>query len=375
MNRNKKILNLVTDNFYINDFHNSVKYLDYENHYAVLCIRKRKIRFLTCDHSQISIFGLNWEMLAREIDKYDKIIIHYLTPTVARFLLNYNFNGKIVLIFWGGELYFLPKYFKRIYYSFSRKYSNRKKLLFFDKVRQFLFLPSYRDIDKFYKSKKIDYFATFLRGDYDFFLQEYPQNIDLKYIEFAYQEFYPTVHVLNTTSIDKSPLEINVQIGNSAEPGNNHYEAISILKSVKGYFNVFCPLSYGDYQYAQRIKKEGMRLLGDRFVALDTFLSKEKYLQYLEKIDVAIFFNPYQQGAGNVIQLIGMGKTVYLDKKNTLKGFFDAIGVKTFDLSIIVKGEYLQLLNQTDKYKNVKLIESYFSKNIKKSRFENLFKI
>ena len=45
-----------------------------------------------------------------------------------------------------------------------------------------------------------------------------------------------------------------------------------------------------------------------------------QYLEFLGKIDIAIFNHRRQQGFGNAITLLGLGKKVYLNSVSTLNG-------------------------------------------------------
>lgn len=371
-----KVLHFITDNFYINDFVESIKNQDSDNDYILLCIRKRRIRFLNINHTQISIFEKEYRYLGNKLDQYDRVIVHFLTPTVARFLLSYAKECKIIMIFWGGEFYFLPRFYNQIYYSFSKKYSSRKRLIILDSIRRIFFLPSYKDVELFYQSQLLKYFAHYIQGDYKNYINVFPQNLRLEYVEFAYQEFItPSIFPIINQKKIKPFKEINIQLGNSADPGNNHYEALLILKGINEKFTIFCPLSYGDRKYSNNLKKYGANLFGNRFVPLETFLSKKQYFDNLETIDVAIFPNPYQQGAGNAIQLVGMGKTVYLDSRNTLKLFFEQLGIVVFDIANLSKKKQLEFITHEQQKLNIEKISLYFSNTNKLERVTRLFTI
>ena len=62
------------------------------------------------------------------------------------------------------------------------------------------------------------------------------------------------------------------------------------------------------------------------------FIPFEQYLEFLGKIDIAVFAHKRQQGMGNTITLLGMGKKVYMRSDVTPWVTFDGIGVKIFEL-------------------------------------------
>ena len=168
-----------------------------------------------------------------------------------------------------------------------------------------------------------------------------------------------------------SESTINIMIGNSADPSNNHIEILLELSKFKEKdIIIYAPLSYSDITNAKLVAEKGKVMFGDKFIPLTEFMDNEKYIQFLNNIDVAVFAHNRQQAMGNIISLLGMGKKVYMRKDITPWALFSDIGVKVFDFDNID----LVTINNKVKKENVKIIKSYFSEDRYISQLETLFK-
>lgn len=127
---------------------------------------------------------------------------------------------------------------------------------------------------------------------------------------------------------------LNVLVGNSADPSNNHLEVLKTLLPYKDKnINIYVPLSYGDEAHAKMVMEQGEKWFGDTFFPLTTFMKFEKYIGFLKSIDVAVFNHKRQQAMGNTITLLGLGATVYMRNDVSQWHLFKGLNIKIFDLS------------------------------------------
>jgi len=263
----------------------------------------------------------------------DKIIIHGLTSSI---IVNILFLQPWLLkksywFMWGGDFYF------------PEKQSWIKKQVI----------------------KKIGHIVTYIKGDYELVQKWYgakgKYHECFKYPSNLYKEYNikPKKHSI-----------INIQLGNSADPTNNH---IYILKKLVKYkdenISIFVPLSYGNKLYAQEVIKYGKKIFANKFIPLTEFMPFEKYLDFLSRIDIAIFAHNRQQAMGNIITLLGLGKKVYMRSDITPWKFFKDIGVKVFDVANIE----IDLINEKAKKENQQKIREYFSQKNYLTQLQNLF--
>jgi len=126
-------------------------------------------------------------------------------------------------------------------------------------------------------------------------------------------------------------------------------------------------LSYGNQDYAKSIIEEAKQRFGDKFEPLTEHMPFNQYLEILGKIDIAIFNHKRQQAFGNLINLLGLGKKVYIRKESTLNEVFQGMGIKVFD------AEHVDLFHISPALaeRNSKIVIKEFSE----SRLNESFKI
>ena len=125
---------------------------------------------------------------------------------------------------------------------------------------------------------------------------------------------------------------IHIQVGNSANPTNNTIEIIRFLaKNTGEKCRVFCPVSYGDEEYARTVIDYGKKELGDRFYPMTTFLDREQYASFVASVDILIMNHQRQQGLGNIFSYLYLGKKVYIRSDNSSFQFFEEHGIKVYD--------------------------------------------
>lgn len=152
---------------------------------------------------------------------------------------------------------------------------------------------------------------------------------------------------------------INILVGNSADPSNDHLEVFYKLEAFKDQdIRIYTPLSYGNPNYAKNIIQQGKQRFGDKFEALTEYMPFNEYLEFLGKMDIAIFNHRRQQAFGNTITLLGLGKKVYLNSVSTLNGVFKEFEISTFDVNEV----NIDFLDSHTANQNIRKVKTAFSK-------------
>lgn len=230
--------------------------------------------------------------LIKDLHTSQKIIIHGLFSPywVLLLFLQPWLIKKCYWAIWGGDLY----------YRIMRTRTVQSNIN--EYLRKFVI-------------KRMGGFITHIKGDYELVKDWYGAKGN-----YYYSFMYPS-NLFKEYSLKKEikPLDIiHIQIGNSADPNNNHLEILNKLHRYKHLdIEIICPLSYGDQEYARRVVEYGNDKFSHKFVPITEFLSFDKYLDLLGKIDIAIFNHNRQQALGNIITLLGLGKKVYIRKEIT----------------------------------------------------------
>jgi hypothetical protein len=106
----------------------------------------------------------------------------------------------------------------------------------------------------------------------------------------------------------KQHTGINILVGNSADPSNNHLDVLDKLEAHKNEnIKIYVPLSYGNQVIAEEKKR-----FGDKFIPRTEMMPFQNYLEFMGLIDIAIFNHKRQQAIGNTITLLGLRKKVFI---------------------------------------------------------------
>jgi len=154
---------------------------------------------------------------------------------------------------------------------------------------------------------------------------------------------------------------INVLVGNSTDPTNNHLEIFDILENqIENIDKIYCPLSYGVFEeYRDFIIKEGTKKFGHKFIALREFIPINEYTNLLKTIDVAIFNHNRQQAMGVTLSLLSLGKIVYLKAGTSSYNSLVERGFAVFDIKQV---EQVGIKFSRNTEVNKKLLEEYYSR-------------
>lgn len=148
-------------------------------------------------------------------------------------------------------------------------------------------------------------------------------------------------------------------VGNSATPSNRHEYAFDLLSSLRlEGWRIVVPLSYGEAGYADKISSMGFKRFGERFEPLREFLPFEQYLQLLAEVNIGIFAHDRQQGMGNIITLLGMGKTIFMDPEVSS---FELLADKGIEVKS-VHDLTLETISPEVAKKNERAVADYFNR-------------
>jgi len=258
----------------------------------------------------------------------NRVILHGLFDIKFAFILFFTpwLLKKCYWVMWGGDLYA---------YKRERKNKGWKRKEFFRRP----------------VIKKMGHLVTYIGGDVRLARKWYgatgKYHECLMYPSNLYKEYDVTA---NKSS------GINIQVGNSADPSNNHIEVLEMLLPFKDDdIAIYVPLSYGDLKHAKKVIRQGQKWFGDKFIPLTEYMPFEQYLNLLGSIDIALFNHKRQQAMGNAITLLGLGKTVYLRSDTTQWQLFQQKKIVIGDI------EKLKSLETLDTEGNKEIIKNQFS--------------
>jgi hypothetical protein len=138
---------------------------------------------------------------------------------------------------------------------------------------------------------------------------------------------------------------------------------------------IICPLSYGGPDdYAEQVKRKGSELFGSRFIPLAHFIKPDEYSSLLADVDVAVMNHNRQQGLGNILPILFLGKKVYLRKDTSSYQFLKRLGCGISGIDELENNpENLFHIEEGVPDRNRKIIGNLMSEENCVSLWDNLF--
>ena len=112
--------------------------------------------------------------------------------------------------------------------------------------------------------------------------------------------------------------KIRVMIGHSSNSSLHHIKWIKCFSRFPDQFSLFVPLAYGRENYKNKVVNYLNSISQIEYVLLENKTSIDEYTQMLNNVDIAVFDCKNQMALGNIIILLGLGKTVYLNKQSVV---------------------------------------------------------
>lgn len=217
--------------------------------------------------------------------------------------------------------------------------------------------------------RRIGHLVTYIEGDVELARQWYgAKGTHHECIMYLSNVVDPKMTVGSGPTSDRNSL--NILLGNSADPSNNHIEALERLLPFKNRdIKIYAPLSYGDQNHAKKVISQGKAWFGDKFVPMTDFMPFEQYLEFLKSLDIAIFNHQRQQAMGNTITLLGMGKTVFMRSDVSHWRFLKGLGINLNDVERLELGR----ITPDEADANAHVVRSYFSKATLTKQYSEIF--
>lgn len=271
----------------------------------------------------------------------DKVVLHSLLNINIVILLFFNRSilNKSYWVIWGDEIYQHDR-FDNLYWRVR------------EKIKRVVF-------------SRIPFLVTTTRGDVALTKRLY--NSKAKQIDcFTYPSNLYKGNFCSSPAHDDNHITV-IQIGNSSNPTNEHEVVFDLInKSNLTEYRLFCPVAYGNKINCDNLVKLGNEMFGDKIKFQRNLVSLKEYNTTLMGVNIGIFAQRRQQAAGNIITLLGMGKTIYMDTRSPLYEYFKSLGLIIHDYST---GDYKEQ-DSSISIHNSRVIESRFSKDSLKEDLE-----
>lgn len=247
---------------------------------------------------------------------------------------------------------------------------NRKKLL----QKQTYWVIWGADLYNAQRNIKNDYVRSHFKGyittcDVDETIKKYGTN----------KNFYSAecIFPINIEIIKKAEIKphdyIQIQINNSCD--ESIFEILNILEKFKNEnIKISAILSYGNMEIRDEIISKGKEIFGDKFEPVLEYMSPTDYVQHLAENDILIMNQKRQQGFGNIIASMALGKKVFLRSDVSTFGYYTKEGLRFYDTKLLPNLLYDEFINDNYAQENEKKIEeTLFNEIYMKHQWEKVF--
>ena len=341
---NKNILHLCFIDKFIPDFIELVRNKVKTNTHTFITMGSNYQKYPVKKGNDLTFLSgryLRYFTIIRKLNEADKIMLHGLFDPGVIILLFLQpwLLKKCYWVMWGGDIYYSP----------------RKTLL-----------GIFVEFCKKRVARNIGYLVACVEGDVEHVRKIYGAQGVHKYSIMYLSNCFKC---LPFTENNYKPV-LHIQLGNSGDTTNNHYQMLDKLYgSLSGEFKIFAPLSYGNKKNIEAVVNKGKEYFGDKFIPMLDFMSLESYTAWQQSIDIAIFAHKRQQGMGNIITLLGLGKTIYMH--NDLSS---TTCLKQFGLAISdINNDHIEVLPSNISNQNIDIIKHQFSTDSLIKQLNNLF--
>lgn len=300
------------------------------------------------------------------LKKYDFIVLHSLTSINQEIVMKAPPEIKFLWLGWGCDYYsyfqegesalFLPS-------TLALYNSHKKQVTLYQLLRSkvALLYRLFTNRHNLFKKclRKIDYFSPVLPGEYDLCRNKF-NRLRAKYISWNYGTLEDDL------SIEGLSLEgNNILLGNSASYANNHLEAMDrLLKQAPNLSGkIIAPLSYGDNVYRDSIIENGKKM-GSIFTTLIDFMPPRDYLKLIASCRYVIMNHLRQQALGNIVIMMNLGASIFLNPQNPAYSFFVGRGAHIFRVDDLSTGRNFRDFNLADEQveKNRSILKNHWGR-------------
>lgn len=325
-------------------------------HYFIVSSKAKSLRFINSKniyYIENFYYAIKNKEIQSLLDLASMIIASGLFETTKFIsMLKHRHFNKLNIQLWGGDFYFLQDKIDR-----------------FDIVGR---LVKYRHLRCISKANSIIFLID---GDY----KKFQEITRMKKKHFVAPMPFDPINKIDIAAFRgkvSNRNSINIMVGNSATTSNQHVAVFSLLsKYTNEDFEVFVPLSYGDEKYKNIVIQKGIEILGTHFHPIVSYLNSDVYTDFLSSIEIAIFNNNRQQGMGNILTLLGLGKKVYLRNDTSMWEEYTGKGYDINSVDDIARQDYKDFIEfpSDSRKKNIVLYNKFMTGENEKAAWDRVF--
>lgn len=276
----------------------------------------------------------------------DRLFVSWYDAKIGNAILRSGIKNPVYVYLMGAEFYSMPYWWHAewLFDPLTKRKVKRTKLFprFFPKGKPWLWYRG-KNWWKFKREVREDYerqLAAIRRIDYivitehsgpevEFVKRLYP-GCKAQHVVGCFDQNFDIAKTQPLLPVPEEGKPLKILFGNSSDPNGNHLDAFRFLKNkVKGPYEVYTFLSYGDPEAKEWALERGKRLFGDAFHPVMDYMDKNAFVQFMQQMDVVMMFHNRQQAEGNIMTALTLGKPVFMKPMNPQFDMLKRMGVKS----------------------------------------------
>lgn len=275
----------------------------------------------------------------------DKLFVSWYDTKMGEAILRSEIQNPVYVYLMGAEFYSFPYWWHAhwLFDPLTKRNLYRERLWprFFPKGKPWLWYRI-KNWWKFKKEVRNEYdrkHETIKRIDFIVITEHSDPEVELvkrlypgckaKHVVGTFDQNFDIAKSLPLLPIPSEEAPIKILFGNSSDPNGNHLDAFRYLKNrIKGNYEIYTFLSYGDPIAKEWALESGRKLFGQAFHPVTEYLDKVAFVQFMQKMDVVMMFHNRQQAEGNIMTALALGKPVFMKSRNPQFDMLKRMGVK-----------------------------------------------
>jgi hypothetical protein len=322
----------------------------------------------------------------------DKLFVSWYDSFIGTLILESGIQNLVYVYLMGAEFYSSPYWVhaKWLFDPLTKWKVYKTQLLprFFPKGKPWLWYKC-KNWWKFKRDTRSEYLAkleTIKRIDYIVITEHSGPEIELvkqlypgctaRHVVGSFDQNYDLAKQLPIIPVPEKERAIKILFGNSSDPSGNQLDGFRYIKSrLKGPYEIYSFLSYGDLQCRNWTIEYGRKLFKQSFFPITDYMDRTTFVGFVQQMDVVMMFHNRQQAEGNIMTALALGKPVFMKPENPQYDMLKRMGVKSvYDVH---KMHQIDLLNAiVDAQKNrdatMRAIELEYSEASRLNHLRNL---
>ena len=287
----------------------------------------------------------HYEEKLEQLNPEDRLFVSWYDARIGTAILLSKIKNPVYVYLMGAEFYSMPYWWHAewLFDPLTKRKVKKTRLYprFFPKGRPWQW---YRCLNwwKFKREVRKEYawkLKTIKRIDYIVITEHSGPEVELvkrlypgcraQHVVGTFDQNYDIAKSLPLSAVPGEGTPLKILFGNSSDPNGNHLDAFRYLKvKVKGPYEIYTFLSYGDPEAKEWALKCGRKLFGDAFHPVTDYMDKNTFVQFMQQMDVVMMFHNRQQAEGNIMTALTLGKPVFMKPMNPQYDMLKRMGVK-----------------------------------------------